>query len=178
MRFAAAFLAAPLLLVACAPNPDEMFSAAMQAAAPTQDVIDARPRQTETFQGVSEQRLKEAMARTLREMGFNIDTSAPRLGLMTASRESTGTDLGPLAGQMVLAVLLGPAVTVRGVVGTQSFINLRVTVVTMNAPDGLTSRAAFERLTLGPTGVTTVETLVSDEFTTQFFARVRQALAA
>ena len=178
MRVLLSILLLPLMLgTACAPHPMDQHRSAMRAATPTEDFEFATPRQSARFENVSEQRLLDATARVLGEMGFTVENRVPAIGIVTAARPSTGTDLGPLIIQAAAVALAGPMP--GRPVGTQSWINTRVTVTTR--PEGanaLSLRASFERLTISPSGDPSAQSLATAEFTTQFFTRLRSALAS
>ena len=179
MRLLPAIVLLPLLLgTACTPHPMDQHRSAMRAAAPSDDFEFAAPRQSARFENVTEQRLLDTTARLLEEMGFTVENRAPAIGVLTAGRGARGTDLGPLVIQATLMALAGPQPNMRAV-GTQSWINTRVTVTTRPAgADALTLRASFERLTINPVGDPASQTMATDEFTNQFFTRLRTALAS
>jgi hypothetical protein len=69
--------------------------------------IERRQVETRRFDGVSEADLLAACAAVLQDLGFSIDASESRLGLVTASKDRSAKDGGQIARAVVIAILTG-----------------------------------------------------------------------
>ena len=79
-----------VLLSACADTPSAPLSA-------PQSPMAQRQMETRRYEGIGEQELLAACAGVLQDLGFTLDRTEPRLGLITASkqREAGSTGTGP-----------------------------------------------------------------------------------
>ena len=69
--------------------------------------IERRQVETRRFEGVPEADLLAACAAVLQDLGFSIDASESRLGLVTASKDRSAKDSGQIARSVVIAILFG-----------------------------------------------------------------------
>lgn len=63
--------------------------------------------ETRKYEGVSEQDLIAASANVLQDMGYTLDNSETKLGLLSASKQRDATDAGQVVGAVILALLGG-----------------------------------------------------------------------
>lgn len=90
--------------------------------------VEQRQIETRRFEGVSDADLLSACAAVLQDLGFSVDSSDSRLGLITASKERDAKDARQLAGAIVLAVLTGVSMPL------DKDQTIRATVVVYPAP--------------------------------------------
>lgn len=88
-------MAALLLLGGCAAKiPKDALQMAPES-------LERRQLQTRRFDGIDEKSILQASAGVLQDVGFNLDESETRLGLIVASKERSAMT----AGQVILAVI-------------------------------------------------------------------------
>lgn len=170
-------LAAPLLisLTACQSDPEWANKAALQTGAVRLDASQIRERQTARFSAPEERLLVEA-SQVLQDLGFTIEESAPRYGVLAGSKDRDAVESGQVVGQIAITVglaLLG--VRYNPVWDTDQVI--RTTLSTAPAAGGQTMlRVSFERIVTNNQGASRVEELTAEDFSSGFFERVRTGL--
>ena len=70
------------------------------------DSLQLRQLQTRTIEGINENALLAACVGVLQDLGFNIDESETRLGVIVASKNRSAVDLGDAAGDVVVDTLV------------------------------------------------------------------------
>ena len=91
-----------LLVAGCATVSDN----SMQLSA---DSLQLRQLQTRRIDGIDEKALLAACVGVLQDLGFNIDESETRLGVIVASKNRSAVDLGDAVGDMVVDSLFEAA---------------------------------------------------------------------
>lgn len=91
-------LAATAALVGCASIPKD-------ALVPTPDSLERRQLQSRRLDGISETNLLAASAGVLQDLGFNIDESETRLGVIVASKDRSAWNAGQITAAVALALL-------------------------------------------------------------------------
>ena len=71
------------------------------------DTLANRQLQTRKFDTKTEKELLTAASGVLQDLGFNLDESAPAIGVLVGSKNRDATDAGQVAGAIVMAVLFG-----------------------------------------------------------------------
>lgn len=171
------FLVIPLIgaISACQTDPDWANKVALQTGAIRPDALQIRERQTARFD-TQEARLLVEATQVLQDLGFTIEESAPRYGVLAGSKDRNAVETGQVVGQIALTVglaLLG--VHYNPVWDTDQVI--RTTVSTAPAAGGQAMlRVSFERIITNNQGVSRVEELTAEEFSSGFFERVRSGL--
>jgi len=74
--------------------------------------LEQRQAQTRRFNTGDGEMMLAAAAGVLQDLGFNIDESESRLGLVVASKERDATEAGQVAGAIILGVLTGAYVPI------------------------------------------------------------------
>jgi hypothetical protein len=164
-------------LSACAQDPDAANRAALEIGAPRADAAAIRTRQTAVFEGVTEERLLTEATQILQDLGFTIEESAPRYGVLAGSKDRDAIEAGQIVAQVALTValaLLGSAH--NAVYDTDQVIRATLTTQPVGA-DAAQLRVSFERIVTNNHGVSRAEELTEPEFSTGFFAQVREGLA-
>jgi hypothetical protein len=139
------------------------------------DAGQIRERQTARFD-VPESRLLVEATQVLQDLGFTIEESAPRYGVLAGSKDRDAVETGQVVAQVAVTVafaLLG--VRYDPVWDTDQII--RTTLTTAPAAGGQTMlRVSFERIVTNNKGLSRVEELTAEEFSLGFFERVRTGL--
>lgn len=65
--------------------------------------------ETRKYEGISEQDLISASANVLQDMGYTLDNSETKLGLLSASKQRDATNAGQIVGAIFLALMGGGA---------------------------------------------------------------------
>jgi hypothetical protein len=161
-------------LTACQ-DPDWANKAALKTGAIRPDALQIRERQTARFSTAEERLLAEA-SQVLQDLGFTIEESAPRYGVLAGSKDRDATQTGEVVGQIALTMglaLLG--VRYDPVWDTDQVI--RTTLSTSPGAGGQSVlRVSFERIVTNNKGVSRAEELTAEEFSSGFFERVRTGL--
>ena len=90
-------LTATAALVGCASIPKD-------ALVPTPDSLERRQLQSRRLDGISETNLLAASAGVLQDLGFNIDESETRLGVIVASKDRSAWNAGQITAAVALAL--------------------------------------------------------------------------
>lgn len=172
----------PLVLLLAFPvigcqDPEWANRAALQIGAPRSDAAEIRARQSTRIENASEQRVLSEVTQVLQDLGFTVEESAPRYGVLAGSKDRDATETGQVVGQVALTIglaLLGVQYT--PIWDTDQVI--RATITTRPAgPRATDVRVSFERIITTNQGTSRVELLTSQEFSQGFFEAVRSGLA-
>lgn len=164
-----------LNLAGCA-DPDWANKMAMEVGAPRPDAAAVRERQTAFFHDVGEHRLLIEGTQVLQDLGFTIEESAPRYGVLAGSKDRTAVEAPEVAGQIALAVGLALLGAQYNPTWDQDQV-IRATFTTRPVDDAVRMRVSFERIVTTNTGISRAEELDAPEFSTGFFEQVRSGLA-
>ena len=92
-------------LTGCVVIPPDAFKVSPEMLAQRQ--IESR-----RFAGIAEEDVLVASSNVLQDMGFNLENSEVKLGVLTANKQRDATSAGEIVGAVVLAVLFGVAAPV------------------------------------------------------------------
>lgn len=166
------------LLSACAPDPEWANKAALQIGAPRADAMAIRQRQTVFFSEVTEPQLLIESTQALQDLGFTIEESVSRFGVLAGSKDRDATEAGQIAGQVVLTIALALLGAHHNpVYDTDQVIRATLTTQPVGAHDAQL-RVSFERIVTTNQGTSRAEELTEAEFSSGFFDKVRAGLAA
>jgi hypothetical protein len=101
-RCASIFLAA-VLLFGCTSPPPHVFLV-------TPDMLGQRQLETRRYDGIKEADLLSACSNLLQDMGFQLENSESKLGVLTAVKQRTATETGEVILAVIVAVLSGQPV--------------------------------------------------------------------
>lgn len=90
-----------LMLVGCATTPPP------EAFIVTPELLAQRQLQSRRYDGITEESTLIASSNVLQDMGFNLENSEVKLGVLTANKQRDATNAGEIVGAVVLAVLFG-----------------------------------------------------------------------
>ena len=156
-----------LFFIGCAPKiPPE-------ALVWNQETLKDRQLQTKRFDTNDEKMVLQAVAGLLQDLGFNIDESETKLGLIVASKDRDATDGGQVALAVFVALLGGGATPI------DKDQKLRASVVTFPASDGksMDVRVTFQRIVWNTHGqVSKTEALRDPESYREFFDKLSKSI--
>lgn len=92
-------------LTGCAELPVDTFVV-------TTELIKQRAIETRRYEGISEPDLLAACANVLQDLGFNLENSETKLGVITASKQRDATNAGEVAAAIIVALLGGGAMAI------------------------------------------------------------------
>jgi hypothetical protein len=170
-------LASALLALAGCQDPEWANKEALKIGGPLQNAAEIRERQTNRFAVPSEKRLLIEATQVLQDLGFTIEESAPRYGVLAGSKNRDATETGQVVSQIALTVglaLLG--VHYSPVWDTDQIIRATVTTHPID-PHEASLRVSFERIVTTNQGLSRAELLVGPEFSRGFFEKVRSGLS-
>ena len=91
-----------LVVAGCATGPDNSMQ-------PSVNSLQLRQLQTRTIEGIDEKTLLAACVGVLQDLGFSIDDSEARLGVIVASKDRSAVELGHAAGDVLADALFQAA---------------------------------------------------------------------
>lgn len=133
--------------------------------------LEYRQLQTRRYDTRDESKLLSASAGLLQDLGFSIDNSETKVGLIAASKDRDATDAGQVVGAVVVAALFGVATPV------DDHQKIRASVVTMPVAAGTTVRVTFQRAVWNTNGqLSRLEKLEDPEMYSEFFSKLSKAI--
>ena len=136
--------------------------------------LEQRQAQTRRFDTSDEAELLSASAAVLQDLGFNLDESETRLGLVVASKERDATETGQVIGAVLLAVLLGAPMPIDKVQ------KIRASLVTRpfdESSEGTAVRITFQRIVWNSNRqISKIEALTDPELYQRFFEKLSKAV--
>ena len=163
----APFGAALLLLSGCASMPKNALSF-------KPDTLARRQLQSRRFDTKDEAKLLTACASQLQDMGFNIDETESRLGVIVASKERSAVNGGQVAGAIAMAALFGVSTAV------DKYQKMRVCIVTRPVGEEKTQtmvRVTFQRIVWDTDGqVSRAESIEDPQTYMEFFTKLSKAV--
>lgn len=146
-----------------------------------------RELQTRHFDGVKESELLAAGAGVVQDLGFTLDESESKLGLITASRQltsrrplNTNEVMSGLAWTVLLPYLGGPTLAYNAAAGVKEPQLVRITLVTAaRGPNASSVRVTAQRVVYADeaqANIRSVEPLNAPEFYQEFFNRLSKSV--
>ena len=164
---AAASLVFPVL-VGCETIPKDALKLSPES-------LEQRSLQTRKYEGISEQDILAASAGVIQDLGFNLDESETKLGLMVGSKERGATDAGQVAAAVVLALFTGSVMEVDK--NQLLRVSLVVRPTAENDDKNHFVRVTFQRTVWGTeNNITRIEALDDPEMYLEFFDRLSKAV--
>ncbi|WP_245835557.1 hypothetical protein [Polynucleobacter cosmopolitanus] len=107
------------------------------------DTLANRQLQARKFDTKNEKELLSAAAAVLQDLGFNLDESAPGIGVLVGSKKRDARDSGQIAGQIMLGLLFGASA-----MSIDSEQLIRASLITKPAENGngYILRVTFQRV--------------------------------
>jgi len=144
----------------------------------TPELLQQRQLETRRYDGIKEADLISASANVLQDLGFNLENSETKLGVLTASKQRDATDGVEIAGAVVAAVLLGVSTPVS------KDQTIRVTLVVRPVNDSNAKaiadssfvRVTFQRIVRLTDNSERAETLRDTQLYQDFYERVSKSV--
>ncbi len=96
-------LAVMILIIGCATVPPHVFLV-------TPEMLAQRQLETRRYDGVKETDLLSACANVLQDLGFQLENSEPKLGVITVTKQRDATNTGEIITSFILTMLSGAPV--------------------------------------------------------------------
>jgi len=139
----------------------------------TSETLKERQLQTRRFDTTDETLILQSVAGLLQDLGFNIDESETKLGIIVGSKDRDATDGGQVAAAVLIALLGGGAMPV------DKNQKLRASVVSSPTSTGnaMNVRVTFQRIVWNTQGqVTKTEPLDDPKFYQEFFEKLSKSV--
>jgi len=160
------FVAVLLLLSGCQTVPKDALSL-------TPESLAERQIQTRKYATTDEARILAACAALLQDMGFNLDESETRLGVISASKMRSAVSAGQITAAILLALLGAP-------MPTDKEQKMRASVVTRPVGEHgeyMAVRVTFQRIVWNTQGhITTSESLTDPKIYQEFFGKLSKSM--
>ena len=136
--------------------------------------IEQRRLQTRTFDTADESQILSASAALLQDLGFTLDKSETKVGLIAASKDRGAVDAAQVTGAVVIAALFGTPCTY------DTKQKIRASVVTHPSYEKtgeMAVRVTFQRIVWDNYGrITKLERMNDSELYTGFFEKLSKAV--
>lgn len=135
-----------------------------------QTVAD-RQLQTRHFDTRDEAEILSACAALLQDLGFGIDESETKLGLIAGSKERDATEAGQIVASIAMAVIFGVATPI------DDYQKIRASIITRPVAGGINVRVTFQRAVWNTDGrISRLERLDEPEMYEGFFEKLSKAI--
>jgi hypothetical protein len=136
------------------------------------ETLETRSIQTRYFETLNEEDLLAASASVLQDLGFLLDESETKLGLLTASKKRDAQETGQIVGAVLMAVIFGAHME------TDKDQKIKASLVSRKVEDGKISvRITFQRMIWNGSGVLwKLETLNDKEMYQEFFSKLSKSV--
>lgn len=160
-----------LLVVGCVTVPPNTFLV-------TPEALKKRQIETRRYDTVSEMDLVVASSNVLQDLGFNLDNSETKLGVLTASKQRDATDGGEVAAAVIVALLGGGAMAIS------KDQTIRVSLVVrpaiddkgVDVPNSNFVRVTFQRVVRRTDNSMYAQTLGDESLYVDFFDRLSKSV--
>jgi hypothetical protein len=166
-RFLPFSLVTILLMSGCQTIPKDALSLSPESLA-------QRQMQTRKYETKDEAKILAACAGLLQDMGFNIDESETKLGLISSSKMRSAVSAGQQVGAILVALMGG------GVMPTDKEQKMRASVITRPVGEQgeyIAVRVTFQRIVWNTQGQVTVsESLTDPKIYQEFFDKLSKSI--
>jgi hypothetical protein len=144
----------------------------------TPEQLQQRQLETRRYDGIKEADLLTASANVLQDLGFNLENSETKLGLITASKQRDATDGGEVAVAIAIALLGGGAVPIS----KDQTIRVSLVVRPVNDSTGMAMpeshfvRVTFQRIVRRTDNSVISQTLKQPDLYHEFFEKVSKSV--
>ena len=136
--------------------------------------LEQRQIQTRKYETTDEAKILSACAALIQDMGFNLDESETKLGLISASKKRSAVNGGQIAAAILVAALGG------GVMPTDKEQTMRVSIVTRpvgEQEEYIAVRVTFQRTVINTENeVTKAESLTDPSIYEEFFDKLSKSI--
>ncbi len=159
-----------LLLAGCEVIPPETFIV-------SSELISRRVVETRRYEGIKEQDLLSACANVLQDLGYNLENSETKLGVITASKQRDATDAGEVAAMILVALLGGGAMPIsKDQTIRVALVARPVTEDGKVIQDKHFVRITFQRVVRRTDNSTVGQTLTDPKLYEEFFEKVSKSV--
>jgi len=149
----------------------------------TSELQQKRQIETRRYEGINEVDLITASANVLQDLGFNLENSETKLGVLTASKQRDASDAGEIAGAVVVGILTALA-GAPVIMPTSKDQTIRVALVVRPVIDSTGKamannhfvRVTFQRLVRRSDNSVFGETLSDPKLYQDFFEKVSKSV--
>lgn len=154
----------------------------------SQEQLGRRNIETRKYTGLKEEQILAASANVLQDLGYNLDNSETKLGLISASKERDATNAGQILGAVVLALLGGGATPIDKdqkirvslvvrpqLAGSEKGME-KVSTANTQSPQDYLVRITFQRIVRRTDNSMYAETLSDAELYSGFFERLSRSV--
>jgi len=140
----------------------------------TKENLKDRQSQTRRFDTSDEANLLSASNAVLQDLGFNLDESETKLGLIVASKDRDATEAGQVVGAVVVAILFGAVPPIDK--------NQKIRVSLITRPIGVDKksiavRITFQRMVWNTNNkISKVESLTDPKLYQEFFSKLSKSV--
>jgi hypothetical protein len=158
-------------LSACVTLPPNVFVV-------TPDQLARRQIETRRYDGSKEEAILIASSNVLQDLGFNLDNSETKLGVLTASKQRDAVEAGEVAAAILIALLGGGAMPIsKDQTIRVSLVVRPVQATNDNAPiDAHFVRITFQRLVRRTDNSVMAQTLTDNELFEGFFEKLSKSI--
>lgn len=136
--------------------------------------LELRQLQTREYQTNNDTKILSASIGILQDLGFTINESEKRLGVITASKTRDATEAGQVAGAIAVALLGGGAIEIDKIQKIRAAIVVNKSQVKKNS---YSVRVSFQRIVTGTRGsITKVQTIIEPDIYQKFFNKLSQSI--
>jgi len=160
-----------LLVAGCVQMPKDSFVV-------TPELLKQRQIETRRYDGIKEEDLIIASSNALQDLGFNLDNSETKLGVLTASKQRDATNTGEVVATVIIALLGGQP----GAISKDQTIRVSLVVRPVHDSNGKSManshfvRVTFQRVVRKTDNSTNAETLRDAELFEDFYERVSKSV--
>jgi hypothetical protein len=171
MRRFVAYSLAISLLAGCATLPEQAFVV-------TEAQLARRQIETRRYDDTTEDVILVASSNVLQDLGFTLENSETKLGVITASKQRDATNAGEIAAAVLIAALGG------GVMATSQDQTIRVSLVVRpvqktddtNPTGSYFARITFQRIVHRTDNSVFIETLDDESLYVEFFEQLSKSV--
>lgn len=156
-----------LSLVGCVSMPENLLATSPKS-------LERRQVEARKFTGVQETNLLTAVGGVIQDLGFSLEGSETKLGLIVANKNRDATQAGEVVAAVLIALLGG------GQTAISRDQKVRVSVVVLPTADKVKDswqvRATFQRIVTRTDNTQFAETLEDPKLHTEFFEKLSKAV--
>ena len=138
------------------------------------DSMEQRRLQTRKYDDITEAKVISASLQVLQDLGFNIDSSEAKLGVIQGSKDRDATEAGQVVGSIIFAIIFGAALPIK------KKKKMLASIVVSPAPSQDKAnlvRVTFSRLVWNTENtISKAERLNAPEIYQEFFDRLSKSL--
>ncbi len=141
------------------------------ALAMSPQALEVRQMQTRRYATMNEAKLLSASVALLQDLGFSIDNSETKVGLISGSKDRDATDAGQVVGAVLVAAIFGVSTPI------DDHQKIRASVVTRPSMGATNVRVTFQRVIWNTDGqISRLERLDDPEMYQEFFSKLSKSV--